>query len=98
VTNGVVTVNPVAERYTEDKQNTLAANRGAVGVTSDNIVMFVTCTSLTPQAFGEAMLDLGSWNAMQVDSGGSSALWYDGEYLAGPGRMINNGLLVIQAK
>ncbi|MGI6662178.1 MAG: phosphodiester glycosidase family protein [Bacillota bacterium] len=44
------------------------------------------------------MLDLGCWNAMQMDSGGSSALWYDGQYLTGPGRKINNGLVVIQTK
>jgi exopolysaccharide biosynthesis protein len=35
---------------------------------------------------------------MQMDSGGSSALWYDGQYLTGPGRKINNGLVVIQSK
>lgn len=98
VTNGALSVNPVAEGYTDEKQNTLSANRGAVGVTKDNIVMFVTCTSMTPQQFGEAMLDLGSWNAMQMDSGGSSALWYDGKYLTGPGRKVNNGLVVIQKK
>lgn len=96
VTSGRVTVNPIAENYTEAKQTTMSYNRSGVGVTSDNIVMFVTCTSLTPQEFGEAMLDLGSYNAMQMDSGGSSGLWYDGEYLTGPGRMINNALCVIQ--
>ena len=51
VANGAVAVNPVAERFTEDKQNTLSSNRGAVGVTRDNIVMFVTCTSMTPHQF-----------------------------------------------
>ncbi len=96
VTAGIVTVNPVAERYTEEKQTTLSCNRGGVGVTTDNIVSFVTCTSLTPQEFGELMADLGNWNAMQMDSGGSSALWYDGAYLTGPGRNVNNGLVVIQ--
>ena len=34
----------------------------------------------------------------EKDSGGSSALWYDGQYLTGPGRKINNGLVVIQTK
>jgi len=97
VTAGSVTVNPQAEGYTEAKQTTLSANRSGVGVTSDNIVMLVTCTSLTPQEFGEAMADLGSWNAMQMDSGASSCLWYDGEYLTSPGREISNGLCVLQA-
>ncbi|MEX0975436.1 MAG: S-layer homology domain-containing protein [Bacillota bacterium] len=55
VTEGNVTVNPQAEGYTEAKQTTMSYNRSGVGVTSDNIVMLVTCTSLTPQEFGEAM-------------------------------------------
>jgi exopolysaccharide biosynthesis protein len=74
----------------------MAYNRSGVGVTADNIVMLVTCSSLTPQEFGEAMADLGSLNAMQMDSGASSCLWYDGGYLTEPGRMISNALLVIQ--
>lgn len=95
VTAGSVSVNPQAEGYTEVKQTTLSANRSGVGVTGDNIVMLVTCTSLTPQEFGEAMADLGSWDAMQMDSGASSCLWYDGGYLTSPGRMVSNGLCVV---
>lgn len=97
VTEGNVTVNPQAEGYTEAKQTTMSANRSGVWVTGDNIVMLVTCTSLTPQEFGGAMADLGSWNAMQMDSGASSCLWYGGDYLTAPGRMVSNGLCVVQA-
>ena len=44
---------------------------------------------------GEAMADLGAYNAMQLDSGASSCLWYEGEYLTSPGRAINNALVVV---
>ncbi len=96
VTSGNVTVNPQSEGFTEAKQTTMSANRSGVGVTQDNIVMFVTCTSLTPEGFGEAMADLGAYNAMQLDGGASSCLYYDGTYLTSPGRKINNGLVVIE--
>lgn len=95
VSSGMVTVNPQAEGFTEPKQISLPLNRSAVGVTRDNIVMLVTCTKMTPQEFGEAMLDLGSYNAMQLDGGASSSLWYNGAYLTDPGRKINNALVVI---
>lgn len=98
VTNGRVSVNPLRENITEDKQTILAANRGAVGVTQDNIVMFVLCTRMTPQEFGEAMLDLGSYNAMQMDSGGSSGLYFQGKYIVQPGRNVSNALVVIEKK
>lgn len=97
VKDGCVAVNPQAEGYTEDKQTVLPYNRSGVGVTCDNIVTLVTCALLTPQEFGEAMADLGCVNAMQMDSGASSCLWYRGAYLTEPGRMINNGLFVFHA-
>ena len=38
---------------------------------------------------------LGVDNALGLDQGGSTALWYNGRYLAGPGRNIPNALLFV---
>jgi hypothetical protein len=39
---------------------------------------------------------LGMDNAMGLDQGGSTALWFNGRYLAGPGRQIPNALLFVR--
>ena len=47
---------------------------------------------------GEAALvlkEMGIKNAINLDSGGSSALWFGG-YKAGPGRNIPNAILFVK--
>ena len=39
---------------------------------------------------------LGMDNAMNLDQGGSTALWYSGGYKAGPGRNMPNALLFVR--
>lgn len=39
---------------------------------------------------------LGVDNSLGLDQGGSTALWYNGSYLAGPGRNIPNALLFVR--
>jgi exopolysaccharide biosynthesis protein len=39
---------------------------------------------------------LGSTNALNIDAGGSSALWYNGSYKRGPGRGVPNALIFIE--
>jgi exopolysaccharide biosynthesis protein len=36
---------------------------------------------------------LGVDNAMNIDAGGSAALWANGRYIIGPGRDIPNAIL-----
>lgn len=39
---------------------------------------------------------LGMENAINLDEGGSTALWYNGSYIAGPGRNIPNAILFVR--
>ena len=43
-----------------------------------------------------ALKSLGLDNALNLDSGGSTALWANGRYLAGPGRAIPNAILFVR--
>lgn len=43
-----------------------------------------------------ALKALGMENAMNLDEGGSTALWGNGRYLAGPGRAIPNAILFVR--
>ena len=39
---------------------------------------------------------LGLQNALNLDGGGSSALWYEGGYKVGPGRSLPNAIVLVK--
>jgi len=59
----------------------------------DNKIYLVVLYSATVPNLADALLSLGVDYALNLDSGGSSALLYDGEYLVGPGRDIPNAIV-----
>jgi hypothetical protein len=95
VIKGSVHVDPAAEEFTHPKILTLACSRSAVGVTEDGTLLMVTCGAVTLRDLGMVMKKLGAYEAMNLDGGGSSALWLKGRYLTGPGRDISNALVVV---
>jgi exopolysaccharide biosynthesis protein len=40
------------------------------------------------------MHSLGAYNAMNLDGGASSGLYYGGRYLTAPGRDLSNALII----
>lgn len=95
VTNGELTVNPAAEGFSHAKILRLACTRSAVGVTADGILLLATCNSATIWQLAEVMKSLGAYQAMNLDGGASTGLWFQGRYLTKPGREIGNALLVL---
>ncbi len=95
VTDGKVTVNPKAEGFTQDNILRHAGARSAVGVTKDHYLLLVTTTA-TMNDLGSLMKALGAVNAMNLDGGASSGLYYNGGYITRTGRQISNGLLILQ--
>ena len=43
----------------------------------------------------DVALGLGAYQAMLLDGGASSGLWYRGRYVTVPGRPLSNALLVL---
>ena len=70
-------------------------DRSAVGLTEDGHLLLVTCPSATMQQLGQVMKALGCGDAMNLDGGASSGLWFRGKYVTPPGRDISNALLVL---
>lgn len=68
--------------------------RTAVGITSGNTLVLVSTPSATLNAMRELMLTLGCQEALNLDGGGSTALYYQGEILAAPGRELTGTLQV----
>ena len=46
-------------------------------------------------AVGQAQA-LGARDAMNLDGGGSVAMWFGGGYVAGPGRQLPNAILLMK--
>lgn len=73
------------------------ANRGGrsfVGATGSTVYIGVVHNATVAQA-AKAVQTLGITQALNLDDGGSTALWYGG-YKAGPGRNLPNALLFVR--
>lgn len=94
VTNGNASTNPQGEGFFEDKILTNSGARSAIGVTKDNRLLLVTVNRATIAELALIMKDLGSDNAMNLDGGASSGLYYHGSYVTKTGRDISNAIVV----
>ncbi len=65
-----------------------ASSRTAVGVDAEGRLIFATVTSATIPQLRSLMLSLGCVNAVNLDGGASTALYYDGVTYVRPGRQL----------
>ncbi len=69
--------------------------RGFIATKDDSIVIgHVFAASFADTA--EVLKTLGLHNAMNLDGGGSSALWYEGSYKVGPGRLLPTAVVLVR--
>ncbi|MBI4058627.1 phosphodiester glycosidase family protein [Candidatus Microgenomates bacterium] len=68
--------------------------RSFIGATGETIYMGVVHSATVAEA-AQVMMALGIHNSLNLDDGGSTALWYGG-YKAGPGRDIPNAILFVR--
>ncbi len=69
--------------------------RGFIGVKDGAIVI----GHIYGASFGdsaEVLKTLGLQNALNLDGGGSTALWYEGSYKAGPGRSLPTAIVLVR--
>ncbi len=78
----------------DTKQRTTKSNRSGLGFKGDNIYL-VASSSSTVMDLGYAMKAMGMEYAVNLDGGGSTALYYNGQYGVGPGRNLPNSLVFI---
>lgn len=93
VNQGRITVNPVAEGFTEDKIVEGSATRSAIGVKADGNIILLTVPEATIRELAVIMQKLGAVDAMNLDGGASSGLWFQGEYITEPARLLSNALI-----
>lgn len=78
-----------------DSKETSRGNRSFLGA-SDGTVYIGIVYSATVAETAKVIAKLGIKNAINLDSGGSSAFWSNGKYLAGPGRDLPFGILLVR--
>ena len=67
--------------------------RGALGVGGGNIYLaIISGASVLDAAY--VMQAVGATDALNLDGGGSAALYIDGSYKAGPGRLLPNAVVL----
>ncbi|WP_252393563.1 phosphodiester glycosidase family protein [Hydrogenibacillus sp. N12] len=96
VMHGRIVVDPRREGFTDPKILTLGGARSAIGTTKEGYVMLVTVPGATIPELAQVMKALGAVQAMNLDGGASSGLYYRGRYLTAPGRAISNAILVFE--
>lgn len=75
-----------------DKQRSVGTKVG-IGTRNPNNVMVVVAYGLNMQQFAYVFKALGATGALNLDDGGSTALYYQGRYVAGPGRNLPNAVV-----
>lgn len=90
VEDGTVVVD--GEAMLDDGQRTIKALRGAIGFDGRFVYLALVRDATVPDA-ARVMRALGATDAMNLDGGGSAALWYGGNYLYGPGRQLPDAIL-----
>lgn len=75
-----------------DKQKAVGAKVG-IGVRGSNNIMIVIAPSVNMQQFAYVFKSLGATGALNLDTGGSEALYYGGHYVFGPGRDLPNAII-----
>ncbi|MBI2611640.1 phosphodiester glycosidase family protein [Candidatus Gottesmanbacteria bacterium] len=67
-------------------------NRSFIGVTGNTVYIGVVHNATVAEV-AHVLKALGIQSALNLDSGGSTALWFSGRYIAGPGRNTPYGIL-----
>lgn len=78
-----------------DKQKVKGTKVG-IGLRDSRNVMVVIAQNVTMLEFAHVFKSLGATGALNLDSGGSTALFYNSSYVYGPGRNLPNSVIFVR--
>jgi hypothetical protein len=88
---GEITIN---EASLTSYQKDVRGVRGAIGTDGSNVYLtLINSATVTDAAY--VMKALGATYALNLDGGGSSALYIGGAYRVGPGRLLPNAIVLV---
>ncbi|MDQ0194071.1 phosphodiester glycosidase family protein [Paenibacillus wynnii] len=94
LTDGKISLDVKGEGFKDPKILTGGGARSALGLTRDHKLILLTSSGATIPQLAEIMKQAGAYQAMNLDGGASSGLYYNGKYLTTPGRQISNAIVV----
>ncbi|MEG0941797.1 MAG: phosphodiester glycosidase family protein [Oscillospiraceae bacterium] len=80
--------------FTEARFTTSSTPRTAIGTLPNGKLVLVSVGAATIQQMRELMLSLGCTDALNLDGGGSTAMFCSGKYIRNPGRALTSTLQV----
>lgn len=93
VKDGKLAVNPSSEGFSSSKILTDGGARSGIAIKKDGTIVLATVSGATINQWGNIMLKLGAYQAMNMDGGASSGMYANGKTITSPGRLISNGLV-----
>lgn len=96
LTDGRITVDFKKEGMSDPKLTTYKGTRSFIGVDKNGLLVMGTVGSVSVRELAEVAQKLGLYNAMNLDGGASSGLYFQGKLLTSPGRLLSNSLVVIK--
>ncbi|MHB1001494.1 MAG: phosphodiester glycosidase family protein [Armatimonadota bacterium] len=94
VTDGKVSLDPVADGFSKRSLTIKAWRTGIARKKNGNMLLVVARKSLTLREFADLMVDLGAVQALNLDGGGACGLYHDGKTLATPSLPMTNIIAV----
>lgn len=82
----------IVGNYSLDSAQNIRGNRGGLAV-KGGVVYLINARNATVPEFANILVTLGVTHALNLDGGGSTALYYKGSYKVGPGRSLPNALI-----
>lgn len=76
-------------------QKDVKGPRGAIGVGDSNLYLAIISNATVVDA-AYVMKSLGAQDALNLDGGGSSAMYINGSYVVGPGRSLPNAIILVK--
>lgn len=94
---GVVQPNPKAQRFRDSRLWGRAARTGLGTTKSGKVLLFATRAKVTLSELGKAMRARGALDAVSLDGGSSTCLYYKGSLVVPPSRKLSNLFVITQA-
>ncbi|WP_409343695.1 phosphodiester glycosidase family protein [Paenibacillus sp. MBLB4367] len=94
VTNGAVDVDFARDGFDDPKITSTSNVRSFVGIDGRQRMVMGTVSSATISEMANVLVELGVTDAMNMDGGASSGLYYEGSMKRAPGRLLSNALVV----
>lgn len=94
IKNGMIVLDAKKEGFTEDKILSTRAQRSLMGVSASNHLVMTSVANVTVYELAQIAKALNLVEAINLDGGASSGLYYNNEYIITPGRLVSNAFVV----